>query len=156
MGKKRMTKLCVYCLLLALPGLAFAGSGSGAGNGPIHAVTGTATYQGPVVATCDGQGSGLALSTEDFGTVEIDGLGPAWYWESLGFERPQIGDLLTVDVNVMACGDGERNVATRIVFEDGSELILRDADGRPLWQGVKKEIKRQQQRYQRGTSNQPT
>lgn len=156
MGKKLMTKLRVFCLLLALPGLASAGSGSGAGSGPIHAVTGTATYQGTVVATCDGQGSGLILFTADDGNVEIDGLGPTWYWESLGFTRPQIDDWLTIDVNVLACGDDERKVATRIVFEDGSELILRDADGRPLWRSAKKEINRQQQRHQRGTSNQPT
>src|SRR4030042_57154 len=43
-----------------------------------------------------GKGTCIVLELEDETQVKIYGLGPNRYWESLGMEKPEIGDVVTI------------------------------------------------------------
>ena len=121
----------------ALAGNGQGGNGGGAGNGtgPIHDIFSGAsfTYAGEVIEIVPGQG--ILLATED-GNVTIYGIGPVRYWESVGIDRPAVGEFLTVTGYAVDYNDEVRNIATTI--EVGSDTVnLRDADGAPLWRGKK-------------------
>ena len=71
--------------------------------------------------------------------VKIYGLGPNWYWESLGIDKPEIADLVTITVYAIPFLDATRYVVASVTTADGTIIQLRDPNtGCPLWLGYKK------------------
>jgi len=144
--KKVLTGSVIALMVLFLSmGLGLAGQGQGSGQGagdgtgpaPIHDITGGTffTVTGTVVTIATGEG--LELVT-DAGTISVYGLGSLRYWDSLGVDRPAVGDTVMVSGYEVVYGvdeNGEnivRNVATSITV-GGVEVVLRDEEGLPLW-----------------------
>jgi ABC-type enterochelin transport system substrate-binding protein len=96
--------------------------------GTPFAVTGTVV----TIAT----GEGLELVTEGGTTVIVYGLGSLRYWNSMGVDRPAVGDEVSVSGYTVVYDTEEnivRNIAT-IITVGGVNLELRDAEtGLPLW-----------------------
>ena len=84
----------------------------------------------------------MTASSFDTGNshVTIYGIGPEWYWEDKGVDRPDIGDGVTVDVYAVLFSDGTRYIASSITIGDDpiDTLKLRDLEtGCPLWRGAR-------------------
>jgi hypothetical protein len=139
--KNMFTRLIVLLAVTILgSGLCWAGNGKGAadGTGPIHDITAGVpfTYTGTVVSYVQGEGLILDITTaEDVEPVEvvISGIGPEFYWESLGVARPVAGDIITVSGYTVEYDGVAVNIATEIILADGTVVTLRDEDGAPLW-----------------------
>ena len=86
-----------------------------------------------------GRGTCIVLELEDETQVKIYGLGPSWYWESFGMEKPGIGDVVTISAYAVPFFDATRYVAASVTI--GVDTIqLRDpATGCPLWLGYNKQ-----------------
>ena len=85
-----------------------------------------------------GKGTCIVLELEDETQVKIFGFGPNWYWESLGIERPGIGDVVTITVYAVPFADAVRYVAASVTSGDQT-IQLRDPEtGCPLWRGYNK------------------
>lgn len=126
----------VLVLVMALAGLgpAIAGNGQGFLVGPVSPILSGTPFDltGEVVGLVLGQG--LELATID-GNVLIYGIGPYWYWESLGVDRPVPGDTLQVLGYIVDDNGTERYIAMTVIIGD-HEVQLRDPEtGRPLWRG---------------------
>jgi len=131
-------------VLFLSTGLAFAGHGSGSGSGvsngtcngtgPIHDILSGVPFDitGDVVSLVSGQGLVIA---ETEGNVTIYGIGPFWYWDSEGVDRPVVGDTVRVIGYVVDYNGVERYIAMTVWIGE-AEIQLRDADtGLPLWRG---------------------
>ena len=139
---KRLSLLIV--LLLVMVSLtAYAGNGKGnMKKGPgetrvcSNVLGGTPeTITGKVIGI--GNHGGLVVDTST-GSVTIYGIGPEWYWDDNGADRPDIGDEVTVEAYAVVFSDGTRYIASSITI-GGETLNLRDSKtGCPLWRGLKK------------------
>lgn len=83
---------------------------------------------------------GVTLLTESGEEVSIHGIGPAAYWESLGYTIPQTGDSITVyGYNVDLNGNSVYIAFSVDIFDDEENIIvtvpLRDEEGTPLMVG---------------------
>lgn len=134
--------LMVVLVLFMSFGVVLAGNGPGNGKssgvgdctGPINDILGGEQfdYTGTVTSVIPGQGLELTLLDET--TVTIYGIGPNWYWDMLGVERPVVLDEVTVEGYTVQYSETVlRNVAMSITI--GEETIeLRDTEtGVPLW-----------------------
>jgi hypothetical protein len=71
--------------------------------------------------------------------VKIHGIGPNWYWEANGIDKPDIGETVTVKAFAVPFADPTRYLAAVItigeVDTEGAQTIeLRDlTTGCPLW-----------------------
>ena len=88
-----------------------------------------------------GKGTCIVLEYDD-GTqvtqVKIYGLGPNRYWESLGMEKPEIGDVVTITAYAVPFFDATRYVAASVTIGEDT-IQLRDPEtGCPLWLGYNK------------------
>jgi hypothetical protein len=97
------------------------------------------TYQGEVIGSCTlGQGirgSGLVIATTG-GNIEVHGLGPFRFWETLGVDRPVVGDVITTDGYTVDFNGTFVNVLMSVTPGDGTIVQLRDPEtGAPLWRG---------------------
>ena len=126
----------------------------GKGGGGHWGTPGTGGYAGPnyhilngIPFTYDGEvisasvtnlgirGDGLVIATPA-GNVNVVGLGPAHYWDSLGVTRPVVGDVITVNGFTVDFNDTTVNVLMSVVLDGGVTVQLRDAEtGMPLWRG---------------------
>ena len=146
--------IIALAMVLTISGQAFAGRGHGQGSGTGIAATGTCAYSGtgmlgvnifenaPAItitgkvssAAYYGQGLQIDNGTE---VVVVYGIGPVWYWNSLGIERPAIGDDVTAEGYEVTFSDGSvKNIAAKITIsgETDQTIELRDADtSAPLW-----------------------
>lgn len=122
-------------LLIALPLVALAGPGDRAcceqdiRSGTPFTLTGT-------VDDFD-FGGDLELIDENGVEHEIECVGPARYWRARGFERPAVGDTVTVEGYRVQCESGDDDpdyVASRLTL-DGQTIELRDESGMPRWAG---------------------
>jgi len=140
--KKALTGSVIVLMVFFLSaGLGLAGNGKGGGNGagngtgPIHDILGGTPfmYTGDVVSLVFGQGLLLALS--DGTNVTVYGIGPVRYWESVGVDRPAVGETVIADGYTVDYNGELRNIAMRITV--GPDTVeLRDLDtGMPLWRG---------------------
>jgi hypothetical protein len=89
------------------------------------------------VYKCETGTSGIQIET-DAGIVSIFGMGPASYWGDVPF--PEVGETIQIWVFEVTYIEGDpKLVAQSIdVNNDGAvDIILRDADGVPLWRGSK-------------------
>lgn len=129
-GEQTMKKYLVagiVALALSLTGFGTALAGEGPGGGKLKTPF---IYTGDV-ESLGGGGAGLVLLV-DGEEVTIYGLGPTSYWESLGVSKPQEGETITVIGYYHETID--KNIAEIIIFDDGSEIELRDDEtGKPLW-----------------------
>lgn len=108
-------------------------------------VVGTGYGTGEVVTCSDGQG--LIVEIEG-NNVKLVGLGPVWFWEAVGYERPQIGDEVTVWWNIVECNEVKQKVLTALDYDENAApapLELRNDLNMPLWNVAKRQITRQQQ-----------
>ena len=137
--------LMIVLLLVMLSLTAYAGNGNGnfkRGPGEPKAcsnvLSGTPeTITGTVIGI--GNDDGLVVDTGN-SHVTIYGIGPEWYWEDKGVDRPDIGDGVTVDVYAVLFSDGTRYIASSITIGDDpiDTLKLRDLEtGCPLWRGAR-------------------
>jgi hypothetical protein len=128
----------LFCLNTAV--FAMKGNGVGDCSGPVagsvqlHTIVSTFEYDG-VISSAGISGDGVQIATAD-GTVTVYGLGPSYYWESLGLNKLEslaVGASISVSGIVMDFNGELRNMATTITI-DGLTLDLRDpATGIPLW-----------------------
>jgi hypothetical protein len=131
-----MRKLTVSILVLALVStLALAGSGRGGGSG-IDLGT-VRTVSGPVTAVSMEQGQGhpgFTMSAEG-GSLEVH-LGPYWYLVAQGFSVA-VGDQVTATVASCTQSSGGGYVVALQVANatNGSQVVLRDENGKPVWKG---------------------
>lgn len=110
------------------------GTGTGDGIGPVHDIYSGEpfTYTGDVYGMVPGQGWVIDTGDED---VTIFGIGPIRYWESLGVDRPAVGDTITVSGYAVDYNGVVRNIATTITIGEDT-VDLRDSEtGAPLWRG---------------------
>ena len=129
-------------LLLVMVGLtAYAGNGTQnhektKNHACLNILSGTpVTITGDVIGI--GNHDGLVVDTTG-GPVTVYGIGPEWYWEKNGVDRPDIKDIVTVNTYEVFFSDGGRLIASSITI-DGKTLTLRDAaTGCPLWRGPQK------------------
>jgi hypothetical protein len=110
------------------------GNGGGGACNPIYNILdGTPfSFSGSVVSAGT-YGSEVVVSTAN-GNLTLSGLGPNWYWYNQNMTKPVVGDAVSgngyaVDYNGVA-----RNVLTDITV-NGTQILLRDADGYTLWRG---------------------
>lgn len=89
-------------------------------------------YTGDVVS-CGIPGNGMVLATEG-GNVIIYGIGPIRYWESLGVDRPGVGETVTVSGYTVSYNGIECNIAMTFIIDSEDIVQLRDPEtGLPLW-----------------------
>ena len=96
-------------------------------NGDPVTVAGT-VYAAPY----DGQGITVDTGTE---LVTVYGLGPQWYWDLLGIEKPDVGETVEISaVSIIFSDKVEKIIAISITI--GEDVVkLRDENGRPVWRG---------------------
>jgi len=155
MKKVLASSVVVLMVVFLSAGLGLAGNGKGGGNGGggnggggdcggtgISLVcSGVAVEIAGMVSDVSYTGSGLVVD----GT-EVYGIGPYRYWDSLGIDRPEIGDEVTVDGMEVTFTDGSTKIiAMSISFENRNTIELRQecdavtgVGGWPLWRGGSK------------------
>jgi hypothetical protein len=138
MMKKILLPMLVFALVFLTHGTpAAAAGGDRSGDGPLCSVVEVFTGLEGTVEDCLESGGGLVLLTAD-GEVIVYGIGPTWYWESLGVERPAVGDTIVVSGYIVDCGGVVRYILTSVdVSGEGGETVtvaLRDPEtGLPAW-----------------------
>jgi len=142
--KKVLTSSVVVLMVIFLSaGFGLAGNGQGGGNGgggngggtgPIHDILlGIPfTYTGDVVSIV--LGGGILIGTTG-GNVTIYGIGPVRYWDSLGVDRPVVGDTITVSGFEVDYNGEFRNIAMEITVGDYTVELRGPETGVPLWRG---------------------
>ncbi|MGB9712157.1 MAG: hypothetical protein ACP5J5_06300 [Dissulfurimicrobium sp.] len=148
MKKVFILSLTVLAVMTAMAfnGASWAGRGNGVGYaasqtsacvGPMSnaILTGTpVTITGSVQAVCYGQG--ITVDTGAGTAATIYGLGPIWYWDSLGVARPTVGDVVAVKAYEVTFSDGTTRLIAVSIDINGSTVTLRDmSSGLPLWAG---------------------
>lgn len=123
------------------PGGGGKGKGDGKGHGKrpmVDILSGTPfTLTGTVVSIGDRR-SGMEL---DDGTEPhtIYGIGPDWYWVSVGMARPAAGDEIIVNGYDVEFSDGLTRAIAMSVTVAGNEVVLRDAEtGEPVWRTMER------------------
>jgi len=140
--KKAVTKFGLVLILGFLVGAVAMAAPAQSLAGCVVVDTGTGT--GVVVSCRVGQGLTVKIGDD---LVKLVGLGPVWFWEAVGYERPDVGDEVTVWWNVVQCNEVKQNVLTALDYnvEDAiPALELRDENNLPLWNLAKRQITHQQ------------
>lgn len=157
MKKILKSSVVIVMVLFLSAGFACAGNGNGAGSGALNgtgsgacngAENGVSNGTGPIhdilsgepfditgdVVSCLVGGQGLLIATETE-NVTVYGIGPFWYWDSAGVDRPVVGDTVRVIGYIVDYNGVERYIAMTVWIGE-SEMQLRDAEtGLPLWRG---------------------
>jgi hypothetical protein len=129
-------------VLFLSAGLGLAGNGKiGNGTGISIVCAGTPVEITGTVSVVAYNGSGMVVSQEDGSDVTIYGIGPYWYWESLGMEPPEVGEAVTVS-GMEVDFNGTLRIVARSLTVDGGTAELREAcvdgsGGQPLWRGLR-------------------
>lgn len=130
--------LITLVIIMVTTGTVWAGRGVGPGDGtgPVTnifdgiavEITGTVTAVGLF-----GEGCQVDIGTE---IVTVYGLGPVRFWNSLGIDRPTVGEEVTIEGYEITFSDGSSKIIAFSVTLGDDTLVLRDADtGKPLWRG---------------------
>jgi len=113
------------------------GSGSGDGSGLASLIPDSETFVVSGVVEAVSYRGGITVSGDDRETYIFAGVGPYYYWESVGVERPVVGDTVVVTYCTVELDGTEVDVALSITVNDGEEVLLRDPEtGMPLWRGL--------------------
>ncbi len=79
---------------------------------------------------------GVTLITDEGEEISIHGIGPARYWENLGYTAPQADDEITVFGYSVELNENKVYIAfsVEIIDEEGNSVIipLRDEEGNPM------------------------
>ena len=153
MKKVLASSVVVLMVFFLSAGLGLAGNGKGGGNGgggngvggggggtgiPIHDIlSGTPfDYSGDVIEVTGVAGGGGIIIDIGDDDITIYGIGSVRYWDSLGVDRPVVGDTIDVTGYNVEYSEGVfRNIAVTITV-GGVEVPLRDLEtGAPLWRG---------------------
>jgi len=143
MKKTALAGITLVVVLLAGSLAAYAGYGMGPGagrclagtcTGPLIACSGTVETITGVVADYSSPGNGMVVDTGE--AVEtLNGVGPVWFWERSGMDRPEIGETITAAVETVTIGDRTVKVIISLTI-DGQTITLRDsATCVPVWRG---------------------
>ncbi|WP_373500926.1 hypothetical protein [Desulfococcus sp.] len=112
------------------------GYGAGDGTGPIHDVL-SGEQPVPITGTVKNVGpffEGLEIDTGSDETITVYGIGPLFYWDSIGIARPVVGDVITVNGVDVAFSDGStRTVAISITIGTDTIPLRDEKTGLPLW-----------------------
>jgi hypothetical protein len=77
-------------------------------------------------------GDGMVIATAE-GNVTVDGLGPQFYWDSLGIARPTVGDYVEVTGYTVEYNGSTVNILMTVTI-NGQTVPLRDPEtALPLW-----------------------
>lgn len=105
--------------------------GAGDGTGPVQqqalSMVGDSWTGNGTIASFDAAGMILALDSGEQIYVEF---GPSYYWQSQGVSLA-VGDRVTVS----GFFNGDQYHAATVTKPDGSQVIVRTAEGLPLWSG---------------------
>ena len=153
MKKALASSVVVLMVFFLSTGLGLAGNGKG-GGGTGGGIGGGGGYCGGtgISLVCDGTSVTIAGMVSDVSYMgsglvvdgtEVYGIGPYRYWDSLGIDRPEIGDEVTVNGMEVTFTDGSTKIiAMSVAFEDGTTIELRQecdagtgVGGWPLWRG---------------------
>ncbi len=77
-------------------------------------------------------GQGLIVDTGQE-LVTIFGMGPQWYWNLLGVDKPDVGEALEIQAVQIRFSDGTEKVIAISITMGEDVVPLRDENGRPLW-----------------------
>jgi len=125
-------------MIIVTAGTAWAGRGMGPsdGTGPVTNIfDGIAVEITGTVAAIGlfGQGCQIDTGTE---VVTVYGLGPIRFWNSLGIDRPTVGEEVTIEGYEVTFSDGSTKIIAFSVIVGDEIVVLRDAEtGTPLWRG---------------------
>lgn len=101
-------------------------------------LTGTPLAITGTVQSVEYYGQGIIIDTGAGTTVTIYGIGPIWYWDSIGVARPTVGDVVTVNAYEVTFSDGTTKLIAVNIDINGTTVTLRDTStGLPLWAGSK-------------------
>jgi hypothetical protein len=139
-GKLPGVTLVIFTLVMIMSttGTIWAGRGMGPGDGtgPVTnifdgiavEITGTVSAVGLF-----GQGYQIDTGTE---VVTVFGFGPIRFWNSLGIDRPTVGEEITIEGYEITFSDGSTKIIAFSVIVGDESVVLRDAEsGAPLWRG---------------------
>ena len=151
--KRLLTGGILGALVLFLSaGLGLAGNGksgggqwkgTGGGTGISIVCTGTLVTITGTVLDVAYNGSGMVVSQGSEGEdVTIYGIGPYWYWESLGMVPPDVGEKVTV-LGMEVDFNGTLRIVAMSITVNGKTAELREecvdgSGGQPLWRGLGK------------------
>jgi hypothetical protein len=79
-------------------------------------------------------GQGLTVDTGE-GLVTVYGIGPQWYWDLLGIDKPDVGETVEIEAIKMTFVDKTEKIIVLSVAIGDDAVELRDENGRPLWRG---------------------
>jgi len=97
-------------------------------SAPSFIVEGTVT----AVSSPDAR-NGITVLAND-AAIAFYGLGPARYWDTLGIDRPEVGDFVTIEAKAVTVNEAVMNIIVSLAYEDGTSIQLRDqATGCALW-----------------------
>jgi hypothetical protein len=94
-------------------------------NGEKITISGT-VYEAPYA------GQGLTMDT-DQGLITIYGIGPQWYWDLMGTDKPDVGETVEIDAVKVTFSDGTEKIIAISVTIGDDVVQLRDENGKPLW-----------------------
>lgn len=147
MIRKMITaSIAVVMVLLMGAGVGMAGNGYGGGGQGGPGGTGISIVcQGtPVeltgnVSDISYAGSGMEVIKDDGSIVMVYGIGPYRYWDTLGIDRPAVGDTVTVS-GMEVDFNGTLRIVAISITRDGQTAQLREScvgttGGQPLWRG---------------------
>lgn len=124
-------------MVFSAPAMAWRGHGGGMGaancvSQGINIMDGEAVSVNGTVSQI-GYHQGMTVDTGEQ-SVTVYGIGPVWYWNSVGADRPVVGDQVGVEGRKVTFSDGtERIIAVNLTVGEES-IALRDQDsGLPLW-----------------------
>jgi hypothetical protein len=123
--------IVLVALLLAGPTASLAQDKGGGGDEPVPF-----RLKGDVISI-DVPGQGMLLGLADR-NVAVHGLGPLWYWDMAGWDRPVIGDTVIARGYIIPFRDRPTHVAVRISWRHQEVMLRREDNGRPVWhdQGI--------------------
>ena len=84
------------------------------------------------VISIDVPGQGMLLGLADR-NVAVHGLGPLWYWDLAGWDRPVIGDTVIAQGFIIPFRGRPTHVAVRISWRHQEVMLRREDNGRPVW-----------------------
>lgn len=84
------------------------------------------------VISIDVPGQGMLLGLADR-NVAVHGLGPLWYWDLAGWDRPVIGDTVIAQGFIIPFRGRPTHVAVSISWRHQEVKLRREDNGRPVW-----------------------
>lgn len=148
--KRTISAGIVSLFIIFAAATVFAGNGYGPGGGQgIGTCTGTGSAGQAIAGStlvCSGVVQTVTGTVVSYGMpgLVIDtgtssevfyGIGPVWYWDRNGIDRPEIGEEVTLETEAVTIGTTVRQVIVSVAVGDGT-IVLRDSSTcLPLWRG---------------------